>query len=71
MESYLENVIQTPVVKAHLERVGGTDQVMMHTNPVEETAINSAIQSGRNQVYEAVLEWQPTNLEKEDESSES
>lgn len=68
-EQYLENVLDEPVVKAHLERVGG-DAALMHTNPVEETAINSAVKSGRDQVFKAVLEWQPINMEKENDAED-
>ncbi len=63
-ERYLENLMDEPVVKSYAERLG-EGVWMSHTNPVEETAINSAIKSGRGEVLEALLTYEPENLDKE------
>ncbi len=63
-ERYLENLIEEPVVMAHAQRISEND-TMHHTNPVEETAINSALKSGRNQVLSTLLEYEPVNLNRE------
>ncbi len=68
-EQYLENHIDEPVVVAHAQRVSDTS-TMYHTNPVEETAINSALKSGRGQVLDEVLSWEPANLDREDKDDE-
>ena len=63
-EQYLEALIKEPVVIASLQRMG-EDSYLAHTDPVSETAINSAIKAGRVQVFEALLEYVPSNLERE------
>ena len=64
-ERYLSNLVEEPVVVASLEHVGG-ERFLEHSSPVEETAINSALRAGRNQVLETVLEYEPANLEREE-----
>lgn len=65
-ERYLANILEEPVTQAYLERVAH-DGVLPHTNPVEETAINSALKSGRNEVLESIVSWHPENMEIDDE----
>ena len=68
-ELYLENHLDEPLVVAHAQRVS-EEATMFHTNPVEETAINSALKSGRGQVIDEVLKWEPTNLDREYEEDD-
>lgn len=67
-ERYLENLIDEPVVVAHAHPVGETGW-LNHTDPVSETAINAALQAGRNQVLETLMSYEPENLEEEDDST--
>jgi hypothetical protein len=68
-EMYYDNVTREPVVIAHAQvaaqNSAGEPILFAHTNPVEETAINSALKAGRVQVMEALMEYQPSNLEEE------
>ena len=61
-ERYYENLIEEAVVVAHIQPA--RDSVFNHTNPLEETTVNSILKSGRNQVLEAILGYEPENLER-------
>lgn len=60
--AYLDGLIDDPTEIAHLE-LGGEGRSLPHTDPVSETAINSAVRSGKIAVLTDLLEWQPGNLE--------
>jgi hypothetical protein len=68
-EMYYDNVTREPVVIAHAQiatqNKAGDPVLFAHTNPVEETAINSALKAGRVQVMEVLMEYKPSNLEEE------
>ena len=58
-----------PVVKARIVNGGTFGDRPVHgyaSNPVEETAINAAISSGRLSVLEDWIRWEPDNLEIEE-----
>lgn len=59
---YLTALTDETTVMAYLEKCG-EDQTLPHNDPVSETAINSAIRSGKVAVLSDLIEWQPRNLE--------
>jgi len=65
-ERYIENQLSDPVVTAYLEDVGAP-YPLPHIDPASETAINAAVKSGRNAELVELMEWEPANLDKEDD----
>lgn len=67
---YLDELLDEGVVMGALIQEGThaeTPVFRQIQNPVEETAINCAISSGRKQALESVLDWTPANLDVETE----
>ena len=71
-DMYFDALVQEPVTVAHSQMMGqsstGESIIFNHTNPMEETAINAALKAGRIQVIEALMDYVPTNLERENNS---
>lgn len=64
-ELYLETLLEEPVRKSYIERVGA-EMTLSHTDPVSESAINSALRSGKLSVLEGLLDYRPVDMEIDD-----
>ncbi len=73
LDMYYETVLKEPTMISHSRVVGKTADgdiiTHSHNSPVEETAINAAVKTGRVHVFEHLLGYVPSNLEEKPDDS--